>query len=94
MEREWILYASVNYKGIIINGHRHSDCYEILKKLRPDILNEDLPQREHQGFLTSENRFVSRKEAWIIANENKQIQYGKDASENGDQSQLISENLY
>lgn len=94
MQREWILCASINYKGIIINGHRHSDCYEILKKLCPDIPNEDLPQRERQGFLTSENRFVSRKKAYIIAKENNQIQYGKDASENGDQSQLISENLY
>lgn len=40
-----------------------------------------LPDRDHQGFLTSLNRYVGRKEAWIIAKENNQIVYGLKASE-------------
>ena len=53
-----------------------------------------MPQRENQGFLTSLNRYVDRKEGWKIAKENNQIQWGLSASENGEDSQLISENLY
>jgi hypothetical protein len=49
---------------------------------------------DNQGFLTSLNRYVDRKEGWIIAKKNKQIQWGLEASENGEDSALISENLY
>ena len=35
-----------------------------------------------------------QKEGWKIAKENNQIQWGLSASENGEDSQLISENLY
>ena len=94
MEKEFILCASLNFKGVIVNGHRHSDCYEILRKLKPDLKDDELPNRVDQGFLTSENRFVDRREGWKIAKENNQIKWGLEASENGEQSQLISENLY
>lgn len=93
-EKEFILCASLNHNGVIISGHRHSDCYEILRKLQPELKEYELPQRENQGFLTSFNRYVSRKEAWLIAKENNQIKYGKESSENGEKSELISENLY
>lgn len=92
--KEKILCASVNYNGTIICGHRHGDCYDVLKNLLGLTTSEELPGREHQGFLTSDNRFVDRKEAWIIAKENNQIKFGLDASENGEESILISENLY
>lgn len=52
------------------------------------------PGREKQGFMTSLNRFVDRKEAWKIAKANNQIKFGMKASENGEESELISENLY
>jgi hypothetical protein len=58
------------------------------------VKDEDLPLRDNQGFLTSLNRYVDRKEGWIIAKKNKQIQWGLEASENGEDSALISENLY
>jgi hypothetical protein len=93
--KEFILCAAINYNGIIIPGHRHSDCYKLLKLLKEKELKDcDLPKREHQGFLTSENRYVSREEGWIIAKDNNQIAFGLAASENGDDSILISENLY
>ena len=51
-------------------------------------------QRKHQGFITSLDRYVDRKEGWNIAKANNQIQFGLTASENEDDSILISENLY
>ena len=91
MEKEFILCASLNFNGTIISAARHSDCYEILRELYADPV---LPPRENQGFLTSLNRYVDRKEAWKIAKDNNQIKFGLTASENGDDSILISENLY
>lgn len=102
--KEYILCATILYKDTIVSGYRHSDCYEVLRTLNVD--DKDLPGREHQGFLTSTNRYVDRKEAWKIAKENNQIKYGLKASDksddamlNGlnpifDDSILISENLY
>ena len=91
--KEYILCADLNYNGVIVCGYRHGDCYEIIRKLTGD--NEG-PGREDQGFLTSLNRFVCRREAWIIAKESNQIKYGLIAStaEDEDESTLISENLY
>jgi len=80
--------------GVIICGIRHGDCYAILKGILGNCCVSELPDRDEQGFLTSENRFVSRKEAWVIAKENNQIKFGLEASENGEFSELISENLY
>ena len=94
MEKEFILCASLNFYGKVISGHRHSDCYAIIRQLCPNIADTSLPQREHQGFLTSLNRFVDRKEVLKIAIENNQIRWGLESSENGEESQLISENLY
>lgn len=93
MEREFIVCSALNFNGNIICGHRHSDCYATLKNVAK-IKDEEMPKRENQGFITSLNRYVDRKEAWRIAKENDQIQWGKEASENGKNSQLISENLY
>lgn len=91
---ENIRCAAIMYNDIIICGYRHGNCYETLKKLLPHLSEDELPTREQQGFLTSENRYVDRKEAWKIAKANDQIIYGQDASENGEDSILISENLY
>ena len=91
MEKEFILCASLNFNGTIISAARHSDCYQILRELFADPV---LPSREDQGFLTSLNRYVDRREAWKIAKENNQIKFGLTASEAGDDSILISENLY
>jgi hypothetical protein len=93
MDKEFILCAALNFNGSIICGHRHSDCYKTLMDV-VKVKDEDLPLRDNQGFLTSLNRYVDRKEGWIIAKRNKQIQWGLEASENGEDSALISENLY
>lgn len=93
---EHILCAALMYKGIIVAGHRHSDCYAVIGKLYVIFTNDfngvipNLPDREGQGFLTSHNRYVNRVEAWEIAKANDQITFGKDSSDDF----LISENLY
>jgi hypothetical protein len=93
-EPEFILCAALNFEDIIICGHRHSDCYAILEKLHKKFTGCEndaiLPERENRGFLTSHNRYVSRKEAWDIAKTNNQIAYGRESSD----EYLISENLY
>ena len=104
---EFILCAAIDYGGNIICGHRHSDCYKVLKALIGNIDTDKLPDRDGQGFLTSLNRYVGREEAWKIAKENKQIIYGLKVSDRDDEkiekwlgmtekpkSILISENLY
>ncbi len=90
MGEEFIVCSAINIYGRIFTGYRHADCYEIAYLIYP---NHD-PQRPEQGFLTSHKRFVNRKEAWVIAKANNQVRYGLEASENGDESELTSENLY
>ncbi len=93
--KEYILCAAINFDGTIICGHRHSDCYAILKSLLSKYTTPDkLPEREDQGFLTSLNRYVSRTEAWKIAKANNQIKYGLGATSEIESAELISENLY
>lgn len=91
---EIILCAAIRFNNTIICGYRHGDCYDVIKKLIPNISESELPDRNDQGFLTSTNRFVDRKEAWKIAKENNQIKFGLKASDFGEDSILISENLY
>ena len=91
IDPEFILCAALDYNGTIISAARHSDCYAVIKEL---FANPVLPERDKQGFLKSRNRFVDRKEAWKIAKLNNQIRYGEEASDNGEDSILISENLY
>lgn len=97
--QEFILCSAINFYGIIISGKRHENCYDTFRRLTKfcdyNVLDE--PGRKDQGFLTSLNRFVDRKEAWKIALANNQIKYGLSASNNNDDPNdniLISENLY
>jgi hypothetical protein len=87
--------------GFVICVRRHNNCYQTVKDLKGNVntyfksldMSED-NYRKHQGFITSLNRYVNRKEGWNIAKANNQIQFGLTASENEDDSILISENLY
>ena len=87
--------------GFVICGRRHNNCYQTIKDLKGEVnayfksINmSDDDYRSHQGFMTSADRYVDRKEAWRIAKDNNQIIYGLTAIDNGDDSILISENLY
>lgn len=87
--------------GYVVCGRRHNNCYQTIASLKGDLntylksLNlTDDDYRQGQGFITSTDRYVDRKEGWKIAKANNQIQFGLVASDNGDDSILISENLY
>ena len=95
--KEYIICSAVIFNGHYVCGRRHSDCYATIKALTGKPLSELkhlLPKSNlENGFMTSKGRFVTRKEAWIIAEENKQIAIGYEAC-TGEDAILISENLY
>ena len=105
--REFILCAAMHYpdgkvyqeqptnitSGIVSAGRRHNNAYKTLEQIMPNF-DENLITHACMGFITSTNRFVSRKEGYQIAKREKQIQFGLETSDNGEDSILISENLY
>jgi hypothetical protein len=68
--------------GIVFCGRRHP---MVLEQARVSGLSG----KKVQGFLTSHNRFVDRREAWLIALEAEQI-----VRDVGSSDTLYSENLY
>ena len=92
--------------GFVIAGRRHHNCYATAKalagldeaiKLKITNIENTMSKedyRNHQGFITSLDRYVNRREGYQIAKANNQIQFGLEASDNGEDSILISENLY
>lgn len=76
-------------KGIVVCGWRHGNCIKLMKEqtgLRTVTYANDGVGEHEQGFLTSKNRFVSRKEAGEIAFSAGQITKPTDC--------LFSEDLY
>jgi hypothetical protein len=70
-------------KGIVICGYRHCNCFEVAHNLN-FVYSKD---KIIQGFLTSNNRFVDRKQAKIIAvRESQCIDDGR--------LELFSEDIY
>jgi hypothetical protein len=51
--------------GLVFCGWRHSACID--QAVATGFGDREQRSGKHQGFLTSENRFVSRKEAFVIA---------------------------
>lgn len=68
--------------GMVVTGRRHHNCFCIADFLRVDFKKTDIIQ----GFITSKDRFVNRKEAGKIAFDAKQIEKETDC--------LMSEDLY
>lgn len=62
--------------GYVICGRRHHNCIDLFAMMVGFPYSEKslaLHKTEIQGFMTSTDRFVDRKEALIIANKSKQI---------------------
>ncbi len=70
--------------GFVICGHRHHNCYMTAYILNGNKRIKKL--EEIQGFMTSENNFVDRKEGGLIAFKSGQIPELK--------TRLYSEDLY
>ena len=77
--------------GIVAAGLRHHNCFVILWALYPerDYVGSDTVQ----GFLTSKDRFVDRKEAFLIAEANNQI-LEEQREKFPHRNELYSEHLY
>ena len=54
---EKILCAAIKLDDIIICGYRHDRCVKIIQAINSDIK----VTQKMQGFMTSRERFVSRK---------------------------------
>ena len=75
--------------GYCINGYRHGNCFATMKIFDSD--RTYLEMEKEQGFLDSENNFLTREEAWEIAEKANQI---KEDSRRFTQGRLFSEDLY
>lgn len=93
MDTEKIICAAVKYKDEIFRGHRHCHAIAAMRdKLSYNMTRRDMERiNEEQGFMTSENRFVDRKEAFEIAVNGGQLK-GLKNFEKG--QNLYSEDLY
>jgi hypothetical protein len=89
-EQHTPVHGPINIKkGIVICGHRHPHCigaFNALTGLRS--VTPDCGEYE-QGFLTSHNRFVDRKEGFDIAANAFQL-----GVTYANQTELYSEDLY
>lgn len=91
MEKEIVICSAIYLiEGLIIRGHRHSDCYRNLE-IRSGRRISNHGKEIIEGFITSKNRFVDRKEARLIQEEAGIKSVSKDGY-HGDI--LFSEDLY
>lgn len=75
--------------GLVVCGRRHNDCFVVLKQIKD--YDESLVEHDDLGFVTSDNLFLTRKEAWIVAKEANQI-FGPNRED--ELNILTSEDLY
>jgi hypothetical protein len=81
MER--IICAAIKCNNEVYCGYRHNNVYKQFRFFKPN--------ESQEGFITTENgRFLTRKEAWEIADKAGQIINRDD----GVIGTLFSENLY
>lgn len=102
-EKVYILCAAIWYKneksathdvsninsGIVVCGRRHHNCISIYHALTGKTTCDR--ETDIQGFLTSDNRFVDRKEGYQIAQAAGQLLHDMHDKTN---PILISEDLY
>lgn len=91
-KHEHIISSAINWKGNIICGRKHKDCYKTADTLLESADAFIERERKHQGFMTSTGRFVDRNEAFKIAKANGQIihnMFDKDST-----GSLTSEDLF
>lgn len=76
--------------GVVVCGWRHSNCiHQIVSITGLRSVYSEIGEYI-QGFLTNKNRFVDRKEGWMIAEKSNQIIN----KESGTEGFLYSEDLY
>lgn len=80
--------------GIVVAGRRHYNCYATLAAMgdQGKYFRQFDIGRSGQGFITSKNRFVSREEAFLIAQSQGQIFHKMHDGKTSEM--LVSEDLY
>ena len=78
--------------GIVICGRRHKNCIATAERF--DNYNSDLTERVNQGFLTDLNRYVDRKEAFVIAARARQLLYPQFYNLSDPENELTSEDIF
>lgn len=82
---ERIVAAAVQFQGTTISmpppARHHTILHTLFPTIQPCVLD--------QGFLTSDGRYVTRAEAWVIANRMNQV-----ILHVSDREELFSENLW
>lgn len=98
-----VVCAAIRHRrsGIIICGARHGDCLGAAVRSLVDA--NPGGETWECGFVDQDNQFMSRAEAWVVADAAGQIRrphgFERDYSSHrkpnvGDQELLFSENLY
>ena len=94
MTKEYIICAAIWYKdlptqtflpknldkGVVVCGHRHGHCIDIMKTLgllRSVVSGPDAVGDYEQGFLSNKNNFYDRFESMRMAIEAEQVEYDK-----------------
>lgn len=82
--------------GFVTYGRRHSNCIHTFAQIVGFPYTEEglkISNTEEQGFITTKNRFVNRKEVYSIAFKAHQI-IGPNNGEETNDIGLTSEDLY
>ncbi len=77
--------------GVVVCGRRHHNCYATISWLKDETESNKIFNLSVQGFVTSEDRFVDRAEAYRIAKAAGQLLH--DAHDRSNLI-LISEDIY
>lgn len=89
-----------NNPELIICGPRHGNCLNAVNRFKLETPTSD---NWECGFVDQNNNFLTRKEAWVVADKAGQIRrpYGLERNYDshrppnvGDEGLLFSENLY
>jgi hypothetical protein len=81
--------------GIVVCGRRHHNCFSIRAALSLEGYSIRMPVNGvTQGFMTSADRFVTRKEAAKIAVQAGQVEATQVMKADGEFAALFSEDLY
>ena len=88
INKEIIICAAVRASdGIIVRGHRHCDAIRTLQNMKHYLLER--PNGDNQGFVTSKNRYVNRKEGLKI-----QLEAGIKSADKHRNFEYMSDELY
>lgn len=78
--------------GYVVRGHRHNDA--ILTAHNIPRYKDERPYADDQGFITSENQYVNRQEAYKIFTKNKTVSANEKTHPIAGRNELYSEDLY